>query len=620
MIIPMNKYSFLVYHAIYRDFLENLREIGVVDVVEKQMGHVEEHSELYEKLEERKRINDLAKILKSYLPEDAELAPADKVAEPEELLRALESRLDEQAELETKMQALGREINNLSVWGDFDPRRLEELREAGCRLDFYFCPRSSFKPEWEEQYQALKIADSGNALYFITLSFDDQPPEIDAEHLRWPQKSLSELQAELLSLQSRSQDLSLQLKTEAMNSYNTLMYQDSLLSDQFNFSKVLIGTEKAAGDKIRILEGFVPRDRENSLKDLLHQEGIFYRAEQVQKQDKIPVLLKNNRFARLYEPITKMYSLPNYSELDLTPMMAPFFMLFFGLCLGDGGYGLLILLAASLIKPKLSNEKRFFATLGQTLGLSTVLVGILTGSFFGVALEAVEWQWLKGVKQYFLTENNFGAMVGGYHPLMILALVIGVVQILFAMCIRVIKISMQLGFKYALSNLAWVVLLVTSIVAFGLPVLGVALILPVTYALYAVLGLAVLIIVFYNSPGKNIFINVGSALWTTYNMASGLLGDTLSYVRLFALGLTSSILGAVFNSMAFGMTEAMPVWIRWLAVLLILLVGHGLNMALSVIGALVHPLRLTFVEFYKNAGFEGGGKAYNPFRRSAPTN
>jgi V/A-type H+-transporting ATPase subunit I len=451
MIVPMKKYSFLVYHAVYVDFLENLRDIGVVDVVEKQTGHVEEHSELYGKLEERKRINELTKLLKKRLPEGVEPTPADTKARREDLLNRLESILEEQTQLETKEQALKREINNLSVWGDFDPQRLEQLREAGCRLDFYFCPRSGFKPEWEEQHRALKIADSGNAVYFITFSFDGQQPQIDAEHLRWPQKSLSELQLEVSALKARRLELEDQLKTEALNQYQTLLYQDKLLSDQFNFSKVLIGTEKAAGDKIMILEGFVPCDREDKLKDLLSREGIYYRAEQPSSEDKIPVLLKNNRFARLFEPITRMYSLPNYGELDLTPLLAPFFMLFFGLCLGDGGYGLLIMVAATLIKPKLDKDKKLFATLAQILGFSTVVVGILTGSFFGVSLETLEWQWLKGVKQYFLTENNFGAMFGGYHPLMILALVIGVVQILYAMVIQVVKISIQIGFKYAMA-------------------------------------------------------------------------------------------------------------------------------------------------------------------------
>ncbi len=620
MIVPMKKYSFLVYHAIYIDFLENLRDIGVLDVVEKQTGHVEEHSELYGKLEERKRINELTRLLKKRIPEGVEPAPADTKAHCEDLLCRLENILEEQTQLETKEQALKREINNLSVWGDFDPQRLEQLREAGCRLDFYFCPRSAFKAEWEEQYHAIKTADSNNAVYFVTVSFDGQQPQIDAEHLHWPKKSLSELNTEAAALKARSLELEDQLKTEALNQYNTLIYLDKLLSDQFNFSKVLIGTDKAAGDKIMILEGFVPSDREDKLKDLLNREGIYYRAEQPSSEDKIPVLLKNNRFARLFEPITRMYSLPNYGELDLTPLLAPFFMLFFGLCLGDGGYGLLIMVAATLIKPKLDKDNKLFATLAQILGFSTVVVGILTGSFFGVSLETLEWQWLKGVKQYFLTENNFGAMFGGYHPLMILALVIGVVQILYAMVIQVVKISIQIGFKYAMAKLAWVVLLLTLIITFGLPALGVTLAVPLTYGLYGLLGLAVLIIVFYNSPGKNIFMNVGSALWATYNMASGLLGDTLSYVRLFALGLTGSILGSVFNSIAFTMTEAMPAWIRWLVVLLILLVGHGLNIALNVIGALVHPIRLTFVEFYKNAGFEGGGKAYKPFRKTVQTN
>ena len=109
---------------------------------------------------------------------------------------------------------------------------------------------------------------------------------------------------------------------------------------------------------------------------------------------------------------------------------------------------------------------------------------------------------------------------------------------------------------------------------------------------------------------------MGSALWNTYNMATGLLGDTLSYIRLFALGLTGSILGGVFNMLAFDMTASIGfVPVRWVAILLILLSGHTINFALTMIGAFVHPMRLIFVEFYKNAGFEGGGKAYKPFKK-----
>ena len=115
---------------------------------------------------------------------------------------------------------------------------------------------------------------------------------------------------------------------------------------------------------------------------------------------------------------------------------------------------------------------------------------------------------------------------------------------------------------------------------------------------------------------KNIFLNFGTGLWNTYNMASGLLGDTLSYIRLFAIGLTGAILGGVFNQLAVDMTEGMNIVLRAVCMLLILLIGHSINIGLCTISSLVHPLRLIFVEYYKNAEFEGGGKEYTPFKKA----
>jgi V/A-type H+-transporting ATPase subunit I len=98
-------------------------------------------------------------------------------------------------------------------------------------------------------------------------------------------------------------------------------------------------------------------------------------------------------------------------------------------------------------------------------------------------------------------------------------------------------------------------------------------------------------------------------------MATGLLGDLLSYIRLFALGLTGGVLGSVFNALAYDMTSSLPWFVRWLPMILILLAGHGITFALSMISAFVHPMRLTFVEFFKNADFSGGGKEYTPFKK-----
>ena len=183
------------------------------------------------------------------------------------------------------------------------------------------------------------------------------------------------------------------------------------------------------------------------------------------------------------------------------------------------------------------------------------------------------------------------------------------------MCLNAARLTKQFGFKYAVSTLGWVGAIILLGVLIGLPMLKVVIPEVLKYVLYVLLGLCALTIYFYNSPGKGVFTNFGSGLWGTYNMATGLLGDTLSYIRLFAIGLTGSILGGVFNTLAFQLTDGLPAVVKFIAVFLILIIGHSINFGLCMISSFVHPMRLTFVEFYKNAGFEGGGKQYEPFRK-----
>jgi V/A-type H+-transporting ATPase subunit I len=119
---------------------------------------------------------------------------------------------------------------------------------------------------------------------------------------------------------------------------------------------------------------------------------------------------------------------------------------------------------------------------------------------------------------------------------------------------------------------------------------------------------------FMNSPGKNPLVNFGSGLWDMYNNVTGFMGDLLSYIRLFALGICSGIIANVFNSLAIGMSPDIPV-VGLIITILIMIIGHAINLFMGVLGAFVHPLRLTFVEFYKNAGFEDGGRPFEPLKR-----
>jgi V/A-type H+-transporting ATPase subunit I len=278
-------------------------------------------------------------------------------------------------------------------------------------------------------------------------------------------------------------------------------------------------------------------------------------------------------------------------------------MLFFGLCFGDGGYGLLIVLLCAFLKRKLATETKPLLSLFQWLGGMTVVVGILTGSFFGIAL--VDVPAFHAVKDYFLSTDN----------LMTLSIVIGVIHILWGKAIGAYKTKIQKGTRLSMAPFAWIFVIASLVCVFGLPMLDVRLPEMLVYVLYGIAGVGLLIALFYNSPGKNVFFNFGAGLWDTYNIVFGMLGDALSYIRLFAVGLTGGILGGVFNSLAVSTGEGLPVAARWVCMLLILLVGHGLNFGLCMISSLVHPVRLIFVEYFKNSGFEGGGKAYTPFRK-----
>lgn len=349
-----------------------------------------------------------------------------------------------------------------------------------------------------------------------------------------------------------------------------------------------------------LLEGWVPKSEALALEEALTSTGYYYRESLIEEGDSVPIKLKNTAFTRLFEPITRMFSLPNYGEIDQTAMIAPFFMLFFGLCLGDAAYGLLIFLVATYYKTKLpkGDEGRDLCSLGQVLGGGATLIGIATGAVFGMTLPYAQ------EKTYILNQDN----------LMTLSVILGLVQIFFAKFIAAYKTQVQRGLKYALAPYAWLFFLLGLGAMLGLPMLGWEYPAWVSYAVYALIGVSALFVFFYNTPGKNPFLNFGVGLWNSYNILSGLVGDTLSYIRLFAIGLTGGVLGGVFNSLAIDSTESLPIYVRLPVMLIVLLLGHGINIGLAMISSVVHPLRLIFVEYYKNSEFEGGGKPYAPLK------
>jgi V/A-type H+-transporting ATPase subunit I len=200
----------------------------------------------------------------------------------------------------------------------------------------------------------------------------------------------------------------------------------------------------------------------------------------------------------------------------------------------------------------------------------------------------------------------------GYDIQMVLALCIGVFHICLAMVVKAICYTKQFGFKENIATWGWTLLIVGGLLVaiLGMTVLPAAVF---KWAIIAVGTVSALGIYIFNTPGRNPLINIGAGLWDTYNMATGILGDVLSYIRLYALGLAGGMLGAAFNNL--GSMVLGDNVITWLPFALIVIFGHALNLAMSALGAFVHPLRLTFVEYFKNSGYEGKGTLYKPFKK-----
>jgi V/A-type H+-transporting ATPase subunit I len=385
-------------------------------------------------------------------------------------------------------------------------------------------------------------------------------------------------------------------------------------STSIAFDKVaLVDTERVADDKLMVLQGWVPEESEAEVEAWLSKQGSYYEIRKPNKDDVVPVLFRNNAFTKMYEVLTKMYGMPNFTDFDPTPIVAPFFSLFFAFCMGDAGYGLVLILLGFLLKKKLGKSMAGMMNLVITLGIFTTIIGALLGTFFGISL--IQSDLPQNLKNFIIAGNVelFGST---YDKQMILALGIGVVHISIAMTVKAINSTVFNGFKESLSAWGWWLVVVGGAIIGTLTFLSVIPSEISTWAFIIVGGLGAIGIYLLNNLRRNVFMNIGAGLWDTYNMASGLMGDILSYIRLFALCLAGGMLGQTFNNLAYMVVDGQTgigAVLGWIGFGLIIIFGHTLNIAMCCLSAFVHPLRLTFVEYFKNAGYEGKGVEYKPF-------
>ena len=609
MIESMKKYTFLVLASQYDTFLTKVREAGLVHVTLKAEG-----------------LADDEKLRQTIADADA-LQRLIEAGAPEQLLNERNAVL-------AKIEATKKEAQRMAVWGTFSSERIAELREAGYDLHFFTCSKKVFDEGWGNI-----IAQDGDTLYCVAVSkhqgeavvnLNGEPfvmPEACIEQTL-NERSSNELLADIDALNGLLAAANARIEAWGKANLDTKRSELAELRRSIDWQKVELSSDSAADGALRLMEGFCPTEKAEELNKVLAELDTYYVVEDPVEGDATPVKLNNSKFAKLFEVFTGMYGWPTYGEFDPTPILAPFYLLFFSMCMGDAGYGILLMLFGWLTyKGKLKID--MFEGLGpiiMTLGVGTLVVGFFLGTAFGMDLSAIfpsiDYLFLNGKVitnggvQY-LSKAAYAAsgIEGGYDVAMVLALLIGVFHICLAMVVKALCYTKRFGFAATLGTWGWTLLIVGGIAAL---IICMALSVPmeVTKTVLIVIAcISALGIYVFNTPGRNPLLNIGAGLWDTYNMATGILGDTLSYIRLYALGLAGGMLGGAFNNLGLmvmgGSTEG-ATW-QWLPFILILIIGHLLNLAMSALGAFVHPLRLTFVEYFKNSGYEGKGNLYKPF-------
>lgn len=366
-------------------------------------------------------------------------------------------------------------------------------------------------------------------------------------------------------------------------------------------------------DSVVFMQGWMPAEREGELARVFDKYDCAWecRAPEEDEYPSVPVSLKNNKFTNALNMVTNMYSLPAYGSVDPNPLMAPFFIIFYGLMMADMGYGLLMIIAAvvALTKIKPREGSLCFCQLLLYGGISTFIMGALTGGLFGDAPYQLvhmfdpssTWE---GLPYLFNPVNNSSLVLYG-------AMVLGVIHLNTGMAVSFYLKAKRGNIMDGLFEEAplWVILV--GGVMMGLKLLG------VTDALFTA-GKVVLIVgavalLFGAGRHAKGFGKLTAALSCIYNTLTGWFGDILSYSRIMALMLAGSVVAQVFNNIA-AMPSANGVSvISIIAFIVIFLIGHALNFALNLLGCFVHDLRLQCLEFFGKF-YEDGGKPFDPLR------
>lgn len=578
-----------------------LQEIGVMHIepVVKLAGEIEKkHAVIQQQV---RKIGQVCEGMSRF--KKGTDKPTDQVSD-DQLVSFCESRLLDLQELESRKQTLRKLIKELPAWGNFDPGRLRDLEKEGVFIQRFRVegklPTDFALPE--EAY--IEVVSEKPVLNFFTVHIGSPVQIPQAIPLRHPEIGLKQAQEELLQIKEKEARL-IRECAGVSNRIEVLRGLHNVVLNEASYTEHL-GTLYSE-DHLFGLQGWIPADKEDDfIKEIESSRLPLMAITRGPLEDETPpTLFKNNWFIRQIEPLLKLYGLPAYRSIDPSYFFAPFMILFFGICLGDAGYGFVFLLLSTWLKRKWRHRGEMFSlamTLCQAFSISTIIIGLLTGSVFGHGFKNRDW---------ILVDIDIDE--GNPMILFYISLGLGVLHLSFSYLLGMLDAKSR---NDALQRLGLMLvlwggsLLISREIWFSDPASGLNT--PFNYAGWGLLTLGVLLTFFSASDSKSWGVRIGLGFWGIYGL-TGLIGDLLSYARLFGLGIATTAIAAVMNQLADMIRDAAGPVIGTALAVILLLMGHAFNFAISILGSTVHSARLHFVEAFKSF-FQEGGVEYKPFK------
>ena len=580
--------------------LSGIRDLGVIHITEKAAPDAVLSAQLAELTKMR---SVLAEMPKTEQKEIITGAAFDSVH------KSLLTATEEKRQLSESIVKMKVEREKIAKWGDFNPEDLELLSEKGLDFSFYLIGAKEVANLPEDcRYITLKSIDKQCAIAVI----GELPNTYNSSRFEIPKLGLSQLDAEIGKNTKRIAELETQIKESAcwISSYDKAI---RTLTDEIVYRSVDNGASTEEG--LSLLCGFIPETDLPEFKEEARKSCWAYALDDPTEEDPVPTKVRYNKVTRIMKPVFDMLgTVPGYREYDISMWFLLFLSLFFGMIIGDAAYGVIFLIV-SIVMHIASKKCSNLNLLLYVMSIATVVWGSLTGTWFG-AEAAMDIPLLKAlvIPQIANYPEKFGIASGdAQNTIMKFCFAVGTVQLSLGCLMNVVRKWKEKSLAFV-ADFAWLAMIICIyFLALNL-VIGAEM--NGSLILYIGIGCILLVIVFgAQAPGQSFCKGLKAGLagaFTTLLDTISAFGNVMSYIRLFAVGMASLSIAQSFNNMASGLLKdwALPVGI------LVLIIGHALNLIMGLLSVVVHGVRLNLLEFSGQLGMEWAGIPYEPFKKS----